>query len=189
VSDLRILVAAALNASDLSPSDLRETAVDRIGALAFADELGGALWSLKWGGNLRVYVIAERLLVKRSKPATPSNHMRGRLCRLALAEWFDDRCPNCHGRGTHMATPFAPVRHCEACDGSGKRPVSELGRAAALGVDIRLWRKWEPAYGVVQRKLTDAEDRAWVDIARQLGRIDNNRYRLQTLPRRPLSVV
>lgn len=176
MSDLRILVAVALNASDLSASDLRETAIDRIGALAFADPLGARLWALKWANDASAFDRALGLLSQRSKRAARDVIMRRKLCRMAIEEWLYDLCLTCGGRGIRVATEFAPVRHCEACDGSGRRQPSELGRARALGLEVNAWRKWEPNYGLVQRKLVDAEERAWLDIARQLGRLDVDRF-------------
>lgn len=180
MSDLRILVAAALNASDLTASDLRETAVDRIGALAFADPLGGALWALKWANEARAFDRSLALLAHRSKRAARDLGLRRALCRLALEEWLYDLCLTCGGRGIRVATEFAPVRHCEACDGSGRRQASELGRARVLGLDVSAYRRFAPGLDLVFARITDAEDRAWLDIARQLGRTTRSQQPLDS---------
>lgn len=169
-ADLRILVARALNSSDLSPSDLRETDVDRIGAVAFADPLGGALWALKWGGDARAYAKALDELTRRSRRVCLNLERRENLCRVALEEWLDDLCRRCGGRGTQVATTIAPARTCHVCEGSGKRQISEVWRARKLGLERNEYRKWESRYDAVQRRIVDAEWRAWRDIARQLER-------------------
>ena len=168
--DLRELVARAINARDLSPSFLRETSVDRIGALAFADPLGAALWALKWAGDPRAYERALALLLQRTKRVCGDVGMRGRLCRAALLEWLDDICRNCLGRGLLTATPTAPVRVCHVCQGTGRRGINEAWRAKQLGIDVTAYRKWERRYASVQRRIVDAELQACLDVARQLGR-------------------
>lgn len=171
MADLRLLVAIALNSSDLSHSDLRETDIDRIGALAFADDLGVALLATKWASDWRAYWRANDLLVHRTKRHCADFRMRKVICRTALLEWLDDSCTVCGGRGSLAATNISPARQCHICDGSGKRKISELWRAAQLGVDVTVYQKWEPRYNAVQRRIVDAETQARHDIARQLGRV------------------
>lgn len=163
---LRELVAAAINSSNLAPCDIRETNVDRIGALAFADPLGGALWAIKYAGEARAFKDVLDLLVRRSKRVCGDF----KICRTALVEWLDDLCNACGGRGSLLASDTAPVRQCETCHGSGKRKVSEVWRARELGLDREQYLRCEPRYVAVQRKIVDAEVMAWHDVARQLGR-------------------
>ena len=66
MANLRKLVASALNSSDLSESYIIETAIDRIGALAFSDALGSELWALKYAGDARSWDRALALLSLRS---------------------------------------------------------------------------------------------------------------------------
>jgi hypothetical protein len=168
MSDLRILVAAALNSSDLSHSDIRETHIDRIGALAFANALGAALWALKWAGEARAYPRSVYLLSIRSRRICAEPVMRERLCHAGLLEWLDDLCHACGGR--RMVVAEQVKRICTVCDGSGKRRHSDLWRARQLGLEPKAYRKWEPKFTAVQRKIFDAESQAWRDVAEQLGR-------------------
>ena len=170
MGDLRAVIAAAINASDLSPSDLRETHVDRIGALAFADALGGALWALKWGGDAKAHPRALALLSHASKRVCDDRKMREKLCRAALSEWLDDLCRKCGGRGGIGATSVSPARQCHVCEGSGRRQISEAWRARELGLERSTYRKWETRYNAVQGRITEAETRVWQDITRQLER-------------------
>lgn len=170
MADLRVLIAAAHYSSDLSQSDIRETSIDRIGALAFADALGAVLWALKWAGEARAYAPSVHILSVRSRRLCVDPEMRAKLCRAGLLEWLDDLCHACGGRRMVVATDASPVRTCTVCDGSGKRRHSDQWRARELELDVKVYRKWEPKFAAVQRKIFDAETQAWRDIAKQLGR-------------------
>ena len=84
--DIREQIARAVNSSDLSPSYLRETDVDRVGALAFANALGGALLALKVGNYARAYLRALALLMRDSRNICGDRSMRIKLCKLAIDE-------------------------------------------------------------------------------------------------------
>lgn len=167
-ADLRLLIAHALNSHDLSPSDLRETDVDRLAALAFADPLGAALWRIKWGGDKNSLPRATALLVRNSRHVCSDRTMRHRLCVAALNEWLDERCRRCRGRGHLAATATAPVRLCQPCGGTGKARRSDANRARGLGLELSVYRKWERRFAAVQSIIVDAELRAFRDIRRQL---------------------
>ncbi len=167
---LREQLARAVNSSDLSPSYLRETDVDRIGALAFADALGAALLALKDAMDARAYPRALALLVRDSRAVCGDRAMRTKLCKLALDEWVFDLCDRCHGRGHLVATTVAPGRPCTFCGGSGKRQPSDARRANKLGLDVRAYRKWETRYNAVQNRIAAAESLARWQIASQLER-------------------
>ena len=187
--DLRVLVAAAIHAVNLAQNPLRETPVDRLGALAFADPLGGDLWALKYANEASAFAPALGLLTHRSRKAARDFVLRRKLCTVALHEWMFDLCQTCGGRGVRVATQFSPVRHCETCDGSGRQQISEAGRARALGFELGTYRKWAPRFALVQGKISDAEDQAWLDISRQLGRLDADlTLRLNALRRPRLAI-
>jgi hypothetical protein len=168
---LREQVAASINAWDLSPSALRETNVDRLGALAFSDPLGGALWALKWGNDARAYPRVFVLLVHASRRICGDLSMRGRLSAVAIEEWLDDKCRNCGGRGI-IGNRYAGdlARPCLVCDGTGGLQASELWRANRLGIERSTYRKWERRYNEVQGLIVDAEARAVEEVRRQLER-------------------
>jgi hypothetical protein len=170
MADLRLLVAKSLNSSDLSASDIREMPIDRIGALAFADALGGALWALKWAGDARAYPRSLELLAARCKRSASDRILRQKICRMSLLEWLDDLCHACGGRRILVATDSSPLRACTICDGTGRRRHSDVWRMRQLGMEPEVYRKWERRVASVQHKIADAETRAWEDVSRQLGR-------------------
>lgn len=188
MTDLRQQIARALNSSDLSPSDLWETDVDRLGALAFAHALGGALWALKWANDARAHPRAVALLSRDSVRVCGEPAMRRKLCQVAIDEWLYDICLRCKGRGSvgNRYIGQAVVRQCHACNGSGKRQVSEAWRARELKLERVAYRKWESRYNAVQRRIVDAEAQAWFDIAAQLERRKILNERLAPLAQGPL---
>lgn len=133
-----------------------------LGALGMADELGAALWRLKWKGDPRVARRCVTLMASRlgasgrfqrrgvdrrpgqshgaSKPA-PAAQLE-RLAFRVIFEWVNDRCTVCHGRGT--VGQIGHVRPCGHCRGSCREPVDSVARARDLGVSLELYRKtWE----------------------------------------------
>ena len=168
MADLRKLIAAALTASDLSSSDVHETAIDRIAAMAFSDALGGELWRLQLSHDRRSYRRVLALLVQRTKPIARDRRIRARLCETVLREWLDCLCAHCHGRGFVMAEG-APKRSCPVCDGTMLRRYSDQWRMARMGFQPEVYRKWESRFAAVHQKLANADAAAWRDIATNLG--------------------
>jgi len=171
VANLRKLVASALNSSDLSQSAIVESAIDRIGALAFSDAFGGELWSLKYAGDARSWSRALALLSLRCRRVAPERTIRVRLCRLCLFEWLDDACRTCGGRRFLVANPNAAAHSCTTCSGTGLRRYSDLWRMREMGLDRHAYRRWEQKFAAVHRKITDADAQVWHDLAEQLGHV------------------
>jgi hypothetical protein len=171
LGNLRKLVASALTASDLSDSSLLETALDRIGALAFTDELGARLWRVKWGGSDKDVYPALALLAKRCHMVARQADFRYRLCEAVLQEWLDDQCRKCRGRGFTIAPDTAVRGQCTACEGAGLRRYSDQWRMNRLGLDRSAYQKWERRFAAVHERIAEADGQAWRDVARQLERI------------------
>lgn len=171
MANLRKLVASALNSSDLSSSEVIETAIDRIGALAFSDALGGELWALKYAGDARSWPRALALLSQRSKRIAPDRSIRTKICRICLTEWLDELCRTCAGRRLILATQSASAHVCTTCGGTGLRRHSDLWRMREMGLDRSAYRRWEHKFALVHSRISDADTQAWYDLAEQLGRV------------------
>lgn len=137
--NLRKALGVAVNSGSLAINE-EERAVDRVAALAFAEELGSLLWRVKYGDQrhfveliggaggssvmARIMAKLEQWLRRREKRWAAKG--RGELfplfVRLVLADWLSDRCGACHGRGM-LGVERALVRTirelCPACSGSG----------------------------------------------------------------------
>lgn len=171
MANLRKLVAAALNSSDLSNSEIIETAIDRIGALAFSDTLGSELWSLKYAGDARAWARSLAVLSLRCKRIVQERKTRTLLCRVCLIEWVDENCRSCGGRRLIVASTSSAAHVCTTCNGTGLRRYSDLWRMREMRLDHHAYRRWEHKFAAVHRKITDADTQVWHDLAGQLGRV------------------
>lgn len=146
-----------------------------LGALGMADELGAALWRLKYKGDPRVAKRCVALMAARLDAANAVGRRPGRLRRPQAAEgrseaivgmerlafrviyeWVNDRCTVCHGRGTTGA--LGHVRACGHCKGSCREPLNHVARARDLGVNMVVYHQaWEWRLGRLLMEL-DALD-------------------------------
>lgn len=174
MADIRKLLASALGSGDLSADPNRETPADRIGAMAFSDHLGSALWRLKWGNDEEQAQAALALLSRRvARRNGDSPALVRRICSIALAEWLDDLCRHCSGRG-HMAVEGTPHTKaaCPKCSGTGANKPSEMARIRALGMrDVSGYRKLVQRFDRAHARISEADTQAWLDIAFQLERV------------------
>jgi hypothetical protein len=177
VVNLRELVGAALNATNLEENPLYECPLDRVGALAFSDELGGCLWRLKYAQHARTrpgrdfYAAAVAILAKRLRGRNPrdSRELMAKICAVVIDEWLRDWCVPCGGRGNKIARDTS-VRHtCTSCNGTGIGRHSDASRMARLGLDRRLYAKFERRFAAAHQKISDADVQAWRDVKAQLG--------------------
>jgi predicted RNA-binding Zn-ribbon protein involved in translation (DUF1610 family) len=183
VVNLRELIGAALNATNLTENPLYECALDRIGALAFSDELGGCLWRLKYAQHARTkpgrdfYQAATALLTKRLRTAKNSPNNReftARIAAIAIDEWLRDWCQPCGGRGNRIAADTS-VRHtCPTCNGTGIGRHSDASRMQRLGLDRKLFSKYERRFHQAHAAIADADVQAWRDVRAQLGEMAND---------------
>lgn len=171
MSDLRLLIAEALNSSDLSSSDLHETHLDRVGALAFTDALGGALWAVRYAAEVRAYPRALALLTHRSRRVFDGLRLRTKMCEVTLQEWLDPLCRSCGGRQWLAAKFDAPIRPCLACNATGQRRFSGQWRMRRMGLDVSGYKHWERRFETAHSKISEAERKTWLDISLQLDRL------------------
>lgn len=171
MTDFRNLLVASLLGSNMTGSPLHETALDRIGALAFADPLGAAAFRAKYCRDHREIRHAHQLLTKRVRRHTDNRHAVARVCALVLDEWLDDNCHSCSGRG-HAVVVGVPVsgKACPTCGGTGKRPVSEQRRAVRLGIPVAAYLRWVAKCNRAELTLANAESAVWRELAFQLER-------------------
>lgn len=125
----REALATALHSSHLEHGT-HDVPIDKIGALARSDELGAALWRLKYGKDQRALPEAARILyarvVKRAARKRWRNAMMSRydlMVNQCLDEYLLDKCKSCYGRG-EMGSDYdrrKTVRSvCGRCGGNGK---------------------------------------------------------------------
>jgi len=172
MSDVRKLLATALQSSDLSSDPNGESALDRILAMAHADRLGSLLWRLRLANDRGSFRPAVLVLTSRMQSAKGAMSMRAKVASVAIMEWLDDVCRHCRGRGYHVI-PDTPVcdHACTYCNGSGKQRHSDHARAVGLELDVETTRKWEPHFARAHALIASADRRTWIEVATQLERI------------------
>lgn len=99
-----------------------------MGMVAQTNDLGLALWRVKYGGAMReLRGLAQQLV------ALMERHQRdtAEVARV-LEHWLDGVCKACNGRGYEVmaGTPVLSDVHCPACQGSGKVELTDVGRDA-----------------------------------------------------------
>lgn len=171
MANLRKLIASALSGADLSQDPLCETAIDRIGAMAFSNRLGGELWRMKEGNDAAAAARALALLVKRVRKAHDSKRWYRRLCLVALREWMDRACRGCGGRGLIQATVMSAQHTCTVCNGSGQRSYSDQWRMNQLGLSKESYGKWERRLALIHEQISAADRAEYATLALQLERI------------------
>lgn len=172
MSDLRKMLAVALQTSDLTDNPLEESALDRILALSHADRLGTLLWRLRLAYDAVAFKPAVLILSSRMVSAHETRPMRERVAECAIMEWLDDLCKTCWGRG-YMVAKNAPVAThvCGKCSGTGRRRHDDHARARALGLGIEVAKKWEAKFAKAHAIISSADRATWIEVATQLERI------------------
>ena len=177
MSDLRRLLAVALQSADLSSNPNEENAIDRVLALATADRLGSLLWRLRWVNDAASFKPASLVLARRFQ----QSHRRGqplsrdivhRLADRVLVEWLDDVCRACMGRG-HRVAKDAPIalHSCTVCNGTGRRRHSDADRATAMRFMVSS-PTWAERFARAHSLVSSADRRTWIEVAAQLERIE-----------------
>jgi hypothetical protein len=169
LADLRKLLAIAIQGSDLSHDPNCETALDRIGALAFSDRLGGALWRVKYANDPGAFRPSIYILAKRMEPGRNPGKTVKKIAECVLREWLDPICRHCMGRGyTIIAESRRAKDACSKCDGTGQRRHSNQARAKVTGIPLKAYPKWERTFAHAHMLLQTADQQTWFDIATQL---------------------
>ncbi|WP_420994102.1 hypothetical protein ACKI2N_001915 [Cupriavidus sp. 30B13] len=158
MDDLREQVAAAMNPKGQLGDAVAQPEM-KLGALAFADDLGRMLWRLKYGQDTtpQTFHRAVLLLARRarglkrlrrghrvSRKAMQADGGDGdlleRLAARAVGEWVKDRCHVCAGRGRLGGGSILRRRvTCPECSGARWVSWEERIPFAAPGL-VLLWR-------------------------------------------------
>lgn len=172
MADVRKLLAVALQATDLSDNPNEETNLDRILALAHADQLGGLLWRLRLANDAKSFRPAVAVLVKRMRRKAEPLPMLEKIASCAIMEWLDDLCRTCGGRGNIVPKDSPVATHaCTVCEGTGRRRHTDFARGRALGLGPDVARKWEARFAMAHSRISSADRAAWYSVAEQLERI------------------
>jgi hypothetical protein len=183
----RELVATSLNSSHLETKP-HESAIDRVGAHAWASDLGRALWY--WAiaeGERRVRSVFDRREEKRKAGAVLHHLLRKamnrtgirkahkqyqtleRVCLMVMHEWRYPACQTCGGsgelEGKFSISGTSVKAICATCSGSGKQRYADAWRADYLKLDQSEYRKWERHIARVAEILS-AEDLDCVRVCR-----------------------
>lgn len=172
----RHLLANALLSSNLSHNPNRETAPDRIGALAFSDALGAKLWRLRWADDSACFAPAVQLLADRV--ADRERHRNDAwsvietLCGIVVNEWLFDLCKTCAGRGYSVIEGTGRAgRSCSTCNGTGNRRYSDQERMGEMGFTLSIYKKWAPRFAQAHSILAEADASTGRAVPYQLGRV------------------
>lgn len=167
--NLRELYAFAVASGDLTHDPLVETGADRIGAVAFSDPLGAALWRVLVDHDAHAWIAAREILRKRMSDRHDNVEMYRRVADLTICEWMAPNCTVCNGRkylGSHGEAKVA----CRACAATGIGRHSDSARAKALGIERRALPPWEKKLAQAHNKISVADSRAGQEVQRQLER-------------------
>lgn len=167
--NLRELIAFTIASGDLTHSPLIETGADRMGALAFADPLGAALWRLLIDHDKHAWVAAREALRKKISNRRDDPVIYRRLCDAVLAEWMVPWCKKCGGRGSKGEHGEVKVA-CTACDATGVGRHSDADRMRVMGFNRGQLVKWEGKFALAHRKLSEADSQTGREVANQLER-------------------
>jgi hypothetical protein len=172
---MREAVGRALNSSDLAQHEY-EAAIDRVGALAKATELGRALFHWVYGGDETASRSAYKHLLKKAQRKTRvyRHHKEFSLLeavvKLVLYEWKYQHCIACGGAKEFMDEEKKLKIVCQTCRGSGKRRYSDGERMDALKMDAFTYKRWERNISEVWHCVTGADISTAVVCRAQLER-------------------
>lgn len=145
----------AISAGNLNQNAERESASDRIAALAITGELASCLYRIRYGGQVEYRKRAVLLLAadlrgksKRNRWKLPHPDIIERLAGQAIIEWMEPLCPECRGRKfvglERLPGAMGVPKICPACSGNGTGKISQAARSRALGVSLAVLRaNWD----------------------------------------------
>lgn len=170
----------------------------KLGALGMADALGAALWRLKYKGDKGVArralaLMAERLRtegrwqrivhgrarVRRVRGANcgaveHSADLVDRLVARVLAEWINDRCATCRGRGS--LGRVGAVLVCTTCRGSGRELMPHAARWRDLGVTReQYYARWQEIIDSLLCQLAVIDEEVHMTLKSQIQMTPVNR--------------
>jgi hypothetical protein len=158
--NVRELVGTSLVSNHLETKP-HESAIDRIGALGRATDLGRALYHWAYGGDESSLRSAYRHLLRKAQRRTRvyKHHKEfsilEKVCQMVLFEWKNQLCGDCGGAGELVTEKLRMV--CHTCSGSGKKRYSDEERIAALAIPVGSYPRWEKAVNDVWWIVTGAD--------------------------------
>lgn len=176
IMGLREAVGSALLSSHLETIEERESAVDRVGALARATKLGSAMWRWKYALDASSQATALSALLRKAQRRTKVyKHHKDfpilmRACKLVLSEWYTPNCRTCGGRGEFVDEEQKLRIVCQSCEGLGTHRFSDRERIAALKVSPESYRVWADRIGQIWLCLAGADAGTSVVCRYQLER-------------------
>jgi hypothetical protein len=180
MGNLRRLLASAVVSGDLSHNPNRETAPDRIGALACSQigeegenyTLGATLLRLRYAHDAACYAPAVQLLADLVERPNEVRSTIVTLCGVVLNEWLYDLCPTCNGRGHSVIEGTGRAgRPCSACNGTGMARHSDQQRMVEMGFTPSTYVRWVRRFAYAHSVLAAAEANTGRATAQQLDRV------------------
>lgn len=113
-------------------NDATHFATEKLAAVAWSSEMGALLFRVKYANDPGCYsrLRAEWTwdMEKRAAlaiPAWPMHINVSQVANTSLNYWLNDLCPVCGGKGVRKMEFVAVLSDdpCEACEGTGKRPL------------------------------------------------------------------
>lgn len=169
---MREAVGAALVSNHLETIESRESAIDRVGALAHATKLGRLLFHWRYAGQGEANAVLEELLIKaRRRFQIAKGHkdhdLLIRACKQAMREYYSPECRACGGAREVVEKKLRVL--CWRCDGSGLERHSDGVRVQALRLDHEAYRAtWEARLTTILQILGAADAGAAADCHNQL---------------------
>lgn len=162
-----------INSSDLAQHEYR-SAVDKIGALGRAPELGREWYHYKFADRGHGQAVLKNLLqavmgsigrmeIRYQTMATAHPEIVKSICMQIIAEQMYPICRRCKGRaykenqeesGICFIVVDRKIVVCPDCDGVGVHKYTKMERANNVGLDIGGYVKWLPIFEIAQYKLS-----------------------------------
>jgi hypothetical protein len=158
--NVRELVATSLLSSHLETQP-HESAIDRIGALGRATDLGRALYHWGYAGDeSALRSVYKHLIRKAQRRARVYRHHKEfplleRICKMVLFEWRHPLCLDCGGAGELVAEKLRAM--CQTCSGSGRKRYSDGERITALAIEPASYERWERVISDVWFIISDSD--------------------------------
>jgi hypothetical protein len=157
----------------LETVDHRETAIDRVGALARASRLGRALWHWRYAGQPNHAEVLTALVRRGSKRLQISNRhpeyeILVRACKQSLLEWYFPKCRSCRGAAEQIINKKRVL--CPNCGGTGLHRYGDYERMDGLGLSRQQYRRWEPRLRDLHLILSGADVSAVIRCRTELER-------------------
>jgi len=165
---IREIMAHTLSHGDLTNDPNRETGCDRVAALAWSDALGSALWHIALNHDVSSWKQARAVLAKRLRGDRAEAGIYTAIAEIALREWMDDKCSVCRGRKFVMNEEVKTA--CIACEATGRRRHSDTERRLLLGVEERVYRRFESLFAAAHSAISNADALCEQQVLRNLGR-------------------